>query len=77
MSTVSFTLQVRSVEQRQRTSRAKKNPDGTIETEVEDTGWWLVFSNHLAFGMGPERPPFEKGDVINVTLNKIEPANEG
>lgn len=60
------------VEERSRVVRTKKGPGDTILDESENLGWWLVLGCGISIQVGDEKPSFEPGDTIRITIEPQE-----
>ena len=66
---ISYERTVLKVEQRSR----RVYLDGVGNKAVfrdEPTGWWIMLSDHRVLGVGIERPAFEPGDVVRISMRK-------
>ena len=64
-------MEVTNVLEKQVTVAGKLSPDGERELLVESAGWYLVLGN-VSLYCGDIKPPFEKGDMIYLMVQKQE-----
>ena len=65
-----FHSQVDKVEERRHVGRTIKRGDDVIEENV--TTSWFVVIDRVAFDFGSEKPEFKNGDIIKMTLEKMD-----
>lgn len=49
------------------TVSGKRSADGKAELQVESQGWWITVE-HFSIFAGKERPVFNSGDKVKITL---------
>jgi hypothetical protein len=64
-----WTTTITDVAKKTLTVGGRVGADGKTELLVEDAGWYLRFGN-ISFYIGDEKPAFEKGDRVRITIEK-------
>lgn len=66
---------VTRVEERHARSNWRKGASGVAECDTVSLGWFLIIrgdgSASFSIGVGAEKPAFESGDTIKLTLTKV------
>jgi len=71
---ISFTSSVRKLEQRRRLLSAYKLKDGTVQSNEEELGWFVVIEGMgVALACGPEKPSLNVGDQVRLTISVALP----
>ena len=60
---------VTEVNERTVTVSGSKSADGTSMLKIESAGWYVRLGN-ISLYVGEERPKFDKGDKVIITLEK-------
>jgi len=74
---ISWSTTVRRIEEKRRLVRAaktgRKDEDGKdeIRAEWETVGWGILLEGEWEWKIFPERPPFDAGDLVRVTIEKL------
>lgn len=85
MNTVALPFRMRTrckvtgVHEHHRTLYGRKNSKGEPYTENISLGWFFhldLDEGSIAFGYGPDRPPLEIGDTIELIFEKVRPYAE-
>ena len=62
---------VLKVEERDKVLFAEKTADGSVITERQSSGWWLVLDGlGISIHVGFEKPGLEPGDQVEITIRK-------
>lgn len=67
-----FVTKVVNVEERHRVVSTAKKPDGTTEEVTESLGWFVRLDQSSALHFGSIRPDMNKGDTVQMTIEKVE-----
>ena len=74
---ISWSTTVRKIEEKRRLVRAhktgRKTEDGRDEVheELETVGWGILLEGEWEWKIFRERPPFDAGDLVRVTIEKL------
>lgn len=66
---------VTDVSERTLTVAGRRSVDGKSELITESGGWYIRLGN-TSWYAGETKPPFEKGDTVRITLEKVQNASE-
>jgi len=72
MTGIMYRSKVKRLDERKQVVRGWKNKDGQAEFETEVLGHGLVLEGSRECIVFNEKPPFEVGDLVEVTIRKIE-----
>ena len=60
------------VEEKELTVGGRKSADGKTELFYEKVGWYITLTSGVSIFAGLDKPDFEAGDRIEITLQKKE-----
>lgn len=69
MTKLAWSTVVTAVEEKTLTIGGKRTLEGAAELFTESGGWYIRFGN-ISLYTGLEKPPFEKGDLVKITIEK-------
>lgn len=61
---------VTDVSERTLTVAGRRSVDGKAELITESGGWYIQLGN-TSWYAGESKPPFEKGDTVRITLERV------
>src|SRR5262245_43670662 len=72
-------VKVTGVHEHIKTIRGRRDSGGNPFTESMSLGWFLHVdfdgdgTGEISFGVGPDRPPVDTGDMLEITIVRLQP----